>query len=370
MCQVGDYGCRLKMDSGADLLRAQALLLKVFLLVGGSQCTEYVRALTASISQWAHYEEVRHPCWLLFEENASAFNEESGEISLAGLARDIAVGGVRSDCAKVSQTFKLVKAKAEVAEDVGIDLAGGDFGTDDHGRRIKADSPEVKATAAYFSGVIRHVLAGAYRHYDQKCGALDKSKQLARVTVPMDACSEWFRSVTPLLDGAAKKLQSAVQGFWVAPHVDIWPAAVPVIDWDASDEEVAGPAAGGAGQAPLPNGPPQKRAPGGAGAAVPRKKAKLSEDKFVGRVIAVPAWKFGAVWAGQNFAQPRKAVLIGDCVRADLKQRCATYSCVMREDKGFTIQLSAKEVEEFHLIGDAADSAKDTPWKHGREIKE
>ena len=36
-CQVGDYGCTLKMDSGADVLAAQALLLKVFLLVGGYQ---------------------------------------------------------------------------------------------------------------------------------------------------------------------------------------------------------------------------------------------------------------------------------------------------------------------------------------------
>jgi len=359
------------MDSGADVLRAQAVLLKVFLLVGGSQCTEYVRALTASISQWAHYEDVQHPCWQLFANNASAFNEESGEISLAALARDIARGGVRSDCAKVSRTFKLVKAKAEVAEDVGIDLAGGDFGSDEHGRRIKADSPEVKATAAYFSGVIRHVLAGAYRHYGKGCGALDKGKQhLARVTVPMDACSEWFRSVTPLLDAAAKKLQTAVQGFWVAPHVDIWPGAVPVIDWDASDEEDAGAAAGGAGQEPDQNAPLQKRAAGGAGAAAPRKKAKVSDDEFVGRVLAVPAWKFGAVWAAHNFAQPRKAVLIGDCVGVDLKQRWTPYSCAMREDKGYTIQLTAKEVDEFHLLAEAAESAQDTPWMHGREIKE
>ena len=49
MCQVGDYGCYLKMDSGADVLRAQALLLKVFMMIGGRSCTEYIRALSASI---------------------------------------------------------------------------------------------------------------------------------------------------------------------------------------------------------------------------------------------------------------------------------------------------------------------------------
>ena len=83
MCQVGDYGCYLKMDSGADVLRAQALLLKVFMMIGGRSCTEYIRALTASIMLWGHYESTQHPCWELFRHNASAFNEESGEISLS-----------------------------------------------------------------------------------------------------------------------------------------------------------------------------------------------------------------------------------------------------------------------------------------------
>ena len=86
------------MDSGADVLRAQALLLKVFMMIGGRSCTEYIRALTASIMLWGHYESTQHPCWELFRHNASAFNEESGEISLSALARDISRGGVRSDC--------------------------------------------------------------------------------------------------------------------------------------------------------------------------------------------------------------------------------------------------------------------------------
>ena len=148
------------MDKGADVLTAQALLLKVFLLVGGAQCSEYIRALTASIAQWSEYERVNHPCWQVFEENANAFNEESGEIALSALARELARTGVRSDCKKVSQSFKLVKAKAEVAADIGVDISGDDFGSDEHGRRIDPHGEEVKATAAFFSGVIRHVLAG------------------------------------------------------------------------------------------------------------------------------------------------------------------------------------------------------------------
>ena len=74
------------MDAGEDVLRAQAMLLKVFLLIGGKSCTEYIRALTASILLWSSYERSQHPCWQLSQHNASAFNEESGEISLSVLA--------------------------------------------------------------------------------------------------------------------------------------------------------------------------------------------------------------------------------------------------------------------------------------------
>ena len=78
----------------------QALLLKVFMLIGGRQCSEYINALTASIMLWGHYEAVNRPCWQLFKQNASAFNEEAGEIALSVLARDIARGGVRGDLKK------------------------------------------------------------------------------------------------------------------------------------------------------------------------------------------------------------------------------------------------------------------------------
>ena len=122
--QVSDYGCYLKMDAGEDVLRAQALLLKVFMLIGGRQCNEYINALTASIMLWGNYEAVNHPCWQLFKQNASAFNEEAGEIALSVLARDIARGGVRGDLKKVSQTFSLVKAKSELAQELRAMISG------------------------------------------------------------------------------------------------------------------------------------------------------------------------------------------------------------------------------------------------------
>ena len=359
------------MDAGSDVLAAQALLLKVFLLIGGSKCSEYVRALTASLAQWSEYERCNHPCWQMFTNNASVFNEESGEISLSVLAREIARGGVRSDCKKVSQTFKLVKAKAEVAADIGVDISGGDFGSDEHGRRIDPNGDEVKATAAYFSVVIRHALAGALRHYGKDCGFLGKGVRTARPTEPMAKFPTCFGSVSGLLDGAVAKLKTSTVGFWVADHVDIWPGAIPAIEFDSDDEEEAGGAGAAGGQAAGVAHPPKRKAAkdaaGADGAAKRAKKASGAE--LVGSVVAVPAWKFGAQWAAHHFQRPSKAVLIGDVTEWDSKRRFDPFSVAMRGDKGYVLRLKQSEVEEFRLDAANAALAVDTPWKEGVEAE-
>jgi hypothetical protein len=356
------------MDAGADILRAQALLLKVFLMIGGRQSAEYIKALTASIMLWAHYESCQHPCWQIFQHNASAFNEESGEISLSILARDIARGGIRSDCKKVSQTFSLVKAKAEVAQDIGVDLAGDDFGSDIRGRELKVDSPEVAATAAYFAGVIRHISAGSYRHFDKTCGVLAKGATSARVTVPMQAFPASFRRVTPDLEQAVKKLQTSTQTFWVAPHVDIWPGALPSVDFasDLSDVEVAD--ADDAKQSKAQSQQRKRKAQVKAQGKPAAKQKKAAPDTdFVDRVMAVPVWKFGASWAGQNYKRPMTSVLIGDITSVDSKAHpFRPFVCHMREDAGYSIQLTRDEVDRFVLEGAAADNAEDTPCIDGK----
>ena len=358
------------MDAGADVLTAQALLLKVFLLVGGAKCSEYVRALTASIAQWSEYERVNHPCWQLFRNNANAFNEESGEISLSSLARELSRTGVRSDCSKVSNTFKLVKAKAEVAADIGVDISGDDFGSDENGRRIDPHGEEVKATAAFFSGVIRHVLAGRWRHFGKECGRLEKDKTAARPTVAMAAFPHCFRSVAGLLDGAVGKVKSVTGQFWVSEFADIWPAAMPTINFSSDDEEEAGGAGAAGGQAAGAAAPPKRKAgkaAAGAGGAAKRAK-KASGAELVGGVVAVPAWKFGAQWAAHHFQRPSKAVLIGDVTEWDGKRRFDPFSVAMTGDKGYILRLKQSELEEFMLEGADAALAVDTPWKDGVKV--
>ena len=161
--QVQDYGCALKLDDGEEILKKQCMLLRMFLVLNESNCREYQRALSTSISIWEWMKSINHPCWQLFKNNASAFNEESGEICFSVLAREISGSGVRSDCQAVSSKFRIIKTKIDVANDLKFELCGDDFASKKH-KVIRADSDEVKTTAYFFQRTIRQIVSKAFRH--------------------------------------------------------------------------------------------------------------------------------------------------------------------------------------------------------------
>ena len=141
------------MDDGEQVLKGQASLLKVFILLDGPNSREYQQALVASLLLWTHWKEVNHPVWSLFKHNANAFNEDSGEIAFSGLARDIARGGTRLDLAAVSKKLTLQKTISDVCGDFKDDYGCDDFGRE---RTVKSSSPEVVATIA-FSKRLYHI---------------------------------------------------------------------------------------------------------------------------------------------------------------------------------------------------------------------
>ena len=75
-------------------------------------------------------------------------------------------------------------------------------------------------------------------------------------------------------------------------------------------------------------------------------------------------------WAGQNYQNPRLAVLIGDITGVHASRPHEPFTCAMREDDGYVIRLKLSEVLEFSLEGDAAASATDTPCKVGAKKKQ
>ncbi len=68
----------------------------------------------------------------------------------------------------------------------------------------------------------------------------DKGVTSARPTVAMTPFAACYRSINPLLDAAVSQLRGSTESFWVVTPADIWPGAVPTIDFgsDQSDVEV------------------------------------------------------------------------------------------------------------------------------------
>ena len=87
--QVQDYGCSLKLDDGNNVLEMQHRLLTIFLLLDGPQAREYQRALSTSVHLWEWMRSTDHSAWSTFVNNASAFNELSGEICFSVLALEL-----------------------------------------------------------------------------------------------------------------------------------------------------------------------------------------------------------------------------------------------------------------------------------------
>ena len=175
-CQVQGYGCSLKMDDGEKVLEMQYRIMSIFLLLDGPQAREYQKALSTSVHLWEWMRRTGHPAWSMFKNNASVFNEESGEICFSVLAREIAGSGVRSDCDAVSRKFSLIKSKIQISQDLSVDLCGDDFASRDHGK-VERKSEEVKAASSFFKRMIRQLINKSHRHYGPDCGVLDQTER-------------------------------------------------------------------------------------------------------------------------------------------------------------------------------------------------
>ena len=117
---------------------------------------------------------------------------------------------------------------------------------------------------------------------------------------------------------------------------------MPSLDFDEEHSDVELPDEEDALQAPAPPvGKRKARQDSAAQDAKPAKKAKKSgAAELVGRVLAVPAWKFEMAWAGENFKRLMSAVLIGDVTAVDPKRPLDSFACIMREGADYDLRLT------------------------------
>lgn len=291
--QVQDYGCLLKMDNGRLILRQQIRLLHVFLMLHSNRATEYQRALSASIAIWTQLRHQRHPVWTMFASNASAFNEESGEICFSVLARGVAKSGARSDLATIDKWFRLVRTKIAVAKELGLEIAGEDFKHLYQGRcTIPRQGKEAKATAAFFSRMIRTLKAGRFVHYDKRLGQPDLGGDGIRPVVKAELLQPIDKNVEERFSIVWSKLESTLNTYWVYPHSNIWPGAVPQTV-SSSDDEPVRASVQRRRQRPSEQKSPER----GAGRSRKRNHRMNAHSDLIGRVIRIPATEFGDEWA-------------------------------------------------------------------------
>ena len=310
------------MDDGGRILNEQYRLLAVFLLLDGSQSREYQRALLTSICLWEWMKSQQHPMWGVFKNNASVFNEESGEVAFSVLARDIASSGVRSDCEAVSRKFRMIKPKMVVAKGLKLDLCGEDFSSASH-CMVDEKSPDVVAATAFFKKMIRDLLLQSHHHFGSSCGFLDKkarSKNAARQQVAAEVIPpmKWKHALMRL-NAVTVQMKSTMKRYWVYQHSDIWPAAQPgpavslEISRQAEPEGNAEELRDGreAKAAPVPRvARNKKRARSPSVLSSASSDTELEGDDgvlFIGRIVSCPAWFCGRGWATQRYGSKRAA---------------------------------------------------------------
>ena len=338
-------------------------MLKLFMTLDGPSSREYQRALVTSLAMWTHHRKLNNSTWKMFKNNASAFNEEVGEICFSVLARGIASGGVRLKIDAVDERFKTIRSKIMVANDLDVDLIG-EVLSEPSRHFIDPEGEDVKATVAHFQRVIRNLKGGNHRHYDATLGHIDRDNK-ARATVPAKIVPKaHIRSstkVTDLIDKTQRKLCT----YFVFEHKDIWPAAQPQVeplseDEDAEisseiDDELSEDVNAnlekrgerqsierrGIARANSQGSPKRMRLSG-------PQRTRAQAVNLIGRKVAIPSWKFGVEWANETYGTDYRQCVLHGLIQ-EVKDRGATNICTvaMIEDDGFEILLDRNEMDQW-----------------------
>jgi hypothetical protein len=360
------------MDDGERLLTAMYKLLIVFLILDSPQSREYQRALTMSIHLWEWMRVNDHAGWRIFRQNASAFNEESGEIAFSVLARDLASSGIRSDVKSVSRKFGMIKAKMTVAKGLEVELCGDGFSTHDH-CVVKVKSPEVDATVAFFKGMIRKLHRSCHHHYSSDCGHLDAKDRRNAAPRKMIAAMVLdplrLQTSQSQVEDVAAGLKLKLHQFWVYPFRDVWPAAQPSLpdgpdSSSSTDDEVEQ-------KSEQDRTVRRRRRLKRTRRSDPIPAAVIDDDgdakNFIGRVVSCPSWCIGIAWSRQRYgstAASKKARIHGvlsESTKAD------NHRCIFYNDSFPDIDLTLRQVQKWVVDIDNEVCVEDTPFLHPEE---
>ena len=148
-----------------NIMRAQLRILMVFLSFIGTTTREYIRGiiLNAVVDSWGR--ATNNLSFRMGVHDPMLFNESVGEMSLSVLARSIHGVPTRSDCAKVSQSYEMLKLVKECCDWKTQDFEEKIEKHDFHRPIVRSDSVDVATCAAFFKKTLRDMEAGVWQHY-------------------------------------------------------------------------------------------------------------------------------------------------------------------------------------------------------------
>ena len=398
-----------------QVVHGQLRLLKIFLSIGGRSSSEYISALSLNLMILARHYKAKSVFWKMFSDNVSMFNEEAGEVSFSALAKGVAQGGLKKNVEQVSDHFVTMKCKMALAYELRFELNGTSVG-DTRPYKVKHNSEEVTATVAFFKRLIRQSLNRCRLQYDPRLSQLRGNAQQVLYVPPPTRV--YLVDSSQALEKALSKAVSFLQKGELSKHLDLWPEAKVAgearLDDDLDPSDVQHQAA----QAPdedihdtnvqdavdglllvhdnlsnmlvqndaaddgkhsLPSVDEQKRVKLNKQKKVKRpvKNAKKKNKKkkvdsmitvqdagvYVGRIIKVPAWKFGFKNAQEIFADPSKSYLHMMVGMFDLSRGKEIYLCQMAdeaEDPNYKLWFEYLEVCRWVIP--EGEEWEDTPY--------
>ena len=398
-----------------QVVHGQLRLLKIFLSIGGRSCTEYISALSLNLMVLARHYKAKSVFWKMFSDNVSMFNEEAGEVSFSALAKGVAQGGLKKNVGQVSDHFVTMKCKMALAEELRFELNGTSVG-DTRPYKVKQNSEEVTATVAFFKRLIRQSLNRCRFQYDPGLSQLRGNAEQVLYVPP--ATRVYLVNSSQAVEKALSKASSFLKKGELNKHPDLWPE-VKVAGEAQSDNDPGPPDvqhqvaqipdevvhdtnvqdavdgllrvhdnlsnmllqndAADDGKDSLSSVDEEKRVKidkqkkvkrRGNNAKKKNKKKKVDQmitvqdaGVYIGRIIKVPAWKFGFKNAHEIFADPSNSFLHMMVGMFDLSRGKEIFLCQMAdeaEDQDYKLWFEYLEVCRWVIPEDAEWA--DTPY--------
>ena len=222
--QMFDYGISLRLDKGKHIIKKLLPVLKMLMLFKEGKSCEYIQGIMFQLHLLDYHKTINSPTWQMFKNQASVFNEESGEVSFSILARTVLGHSNKADIDHMNDRYKQINSVREI-DDALVTEGGAVFKSDRNWRKeYTKDSEQVTTVAEFMKSRIRDIASGNARMYDGSKESYKSKVKAADHQVPFSKQKRfWLNGVKGYWDKYIERMTGWTDSSWGAQLVDIWP---------------------------------------------------------------------------------------------------------------------------------------------------